>query len=130
MARSTSFSSNSRKTRHHNPLSDDIALAGPLRAKPSKRKAKSEEDEDKYVDSRSSRKILKIGQELVDEEEREANLNIPNPAFAFDSRFGVESETDEDAADQEEEAWRDEDDEAVEEIVCEVKASAGYRTRP
>ena len=71
-----------------------------------------------YVDSRSSRKILKIGQDLVDEEHQESLASAPNPAFAFESRFGAGSDSDDDAArNSEEEAWVDEADDVVEEVV-------------
>lgn len=115
MARKTSFSG-SRNGRHHQPLSDDIISTGPLSAK-SKKKAKVEDDEDRYVDSRASRKILKIGQDLIDEEEEENKAAIPNPAFNFDSRLLIDNEIDEDNYGEDEEAWGDEDEE-VEEMVC------------
>lgn len=114
MARAPSFTSSSRKARRHNPLSDDIVSTGPLSAK-SKRIPKPE-NEDKYVDSRASRKILKIGQDLIDEEEEEKTATGPNPAFAFDSRLVVEQEIYEDNQREDEEAWGDEDEE-VEEMV-------------
>lgn len=108
-----------RKTRRHNPLSDDITSAGPLRTKSNKRKANAgEEEEDRYVDSRSSRKILRIGQDLVDEEQAEVDARAPNPAFAFESRLGGESEQDEDSQVEDEEAWGDEDNDIIDEVVC------------
>lgn len=72
-----------------------------------------------YVDSRSSRKILKIGQDLVDEEHQGNLASAPNPAFTFESRFKAESDSEEGAAgNSEEEAWVDEADDVVEEVVC------------
>ncbi|KAL8692877.1 MAG: hypothetical protein Q9218_002170 [Villophora microphyllina] len=106
----------SRKARRHNPLSEDLASTGPLREKSKKRKAKPDDDEERYVDSKSSRKILKIGQDLADEVDGEAKIRTSNPAFAFKSRFGDEDEPTEAGHDDEEEAWGDEEDDVVEEI--------------
>lgn len=110
----------SRSARRHNPLADDLAATGNLRVKSNKRKAKAEEDEDRYVDSRSSRKILKIGQELADEDEKENGVAAPNPAFAIDSRFGDESGSEHEI--QDEEAWDDMENEVVEEVVVRLGA--------
>lgn len=106
------------KLRRHNPLSEDIVATGPLRAKSNKRKAKPEDGEDKFVDSRSSRKILKIGQSLVEEEQDENATIAPNPAFAFESRFAEGSDSDEDIGRDDDQAWGDEEDDVIEEIVC------------
>ncbi|MCJ1263006.1 snoRNA-binding rRNA-processing protein [Lobaria immixta] len=116
MAKSLSNRANSRKARRHNPLSDDITSAGPSRVKSNKRKAKAGDEEDRYVDSRSSRNILRIGQDLIDEEKEEIDSRTPNPLFAFESRLGRESEQDEDSEDKDEEAWGDEDDEITDEV--------------
>ena len=113
MARTPSFSSSSRNARRHKSLTDDIISSGPLSVK-SKKKAKVEEDEDRYVDSRASRKILKIGQDLIDDEEKEIKAAIPNPAFTFDSRLPIEPEIDDDNYRNDEEAWGDEDEETEE----------------
>lgn len=118
MAKSPSIHSDIRKNRRHNPLSDDITSAGPLRTKSNKRKANAGEEEDRYVDSRSSRKILRIGQDLVDEEQEEVDARAPNPAFAFESRLCGESEQDEDSQVEDEEAWGDEDNDIIDEVVC------------
>lgn len=82
--------------------------------KSNKRKAKAEEDEDRFVDSRSSRKILKIGQELIDEDQKENGTVAPNPAFTFESRPEVDSEP-EDELPPDDESWGDED--IVEDVV-------------
>lgn len=68
------------------------------------------------MDSKSSRKILKIGQDLADEVDGESIVQPSNPAFAFESRFGDE-EAAEAGQDDDEEAWGDEDEVVVEEIV-------------
>lgn len=108
--------SRSKSARRHNPLAEDLVATGNLRVKSNKRKAKAEDVEDRFVDSRSSRKILKIGQELAEEDQKENAPIIPDPAFTFESRFGAESQSDEDAAVGEDD-WGDEEDGVVEEVV-------------
>ena len=113
--------SRSRSARRHAPLEEDITATGPLRHRSKKRKARPEDDGSGYVDSRSSRKILKIGQDLADEEQRELLAAAPNPAFTFESRFGGNSEPEEEEEDDgryDDEAWGDEEDEMVDEVVC------------
>ncbi|MCJ1467035.1 snoRNA-binding rRNA-processing protein [Pseudocyphellaria aurata] len=110
MAKSSLVRSGSHKTQRHNPLLDDVTSAGPLRTRSNKRK-KARDDEGQYVDSRSSRKILRIGQDLVDDEQEKFDGRTPNPVFAFESRLGGECEPDEDSQVEDEEAWGDEDEE-------------------
>ena len=111
-------SSNSRTARRHAPLEEDLVATGPLRSRTNKRKARPEEDGGGYVDSRSSRKILKIGQDLEDEVHQENMAVAPNPAFTFESRFGGGiSEPEEDDVRHNDEAWGDEEDDTVEEVV-------------
>lgn len=117
MARpSGSRSVSSRKTHRHNPLSEDIVAIGPLRERSKKRKSKSEEEDDRYVDSRSSRKILKIGQALADEVDEGSRTKEPNPAFTFESRFADEDEPAEVGQLDDEEAWGDEEEGVIEEF--------------
>jgi essential nuclear protein 1 len=96
-----------RQERRHNPLETDILATGPLKAKSGKRKSKHEDQEEKFVDFKASRKILRIGQELADEDEEDNQIQKPNAAFDFSSRFEDEEE-DEPFADGE--AWGDEED--------------------
>ena len=111
-------SSRSRSQRRHVPLEQDLTATGPLRTRSKKRKSRPEDADGGYIDSKSSRKILKIGQDLVDEERQENAESAPNPAFTFESRFGAESGSDEgDAPHDDEEAWGDEEDDVVEEVV-------------
>lgn len=108
-----------RHGRRHNPLEDDLLATGPLRAKAPKRKSKSGEDEpENYIDSKSSKKILKIGRELAEE----IDVAPPRPpiesnAFGFDSRFNDEDQDNDLYEDQE--VWGDDEDEIVEEIEIE-----------
>lgn len=121
MARAPSTSSRSRKPQHRNSLAADIASTGPLRTKSNKRKGRIEDDGDRFVDSRASRKILKIGQDLVAEEQAERVETAPNSAFTFDSRFGEGSEAGENNQEEDEEdgdTWGDEDEGTAEDVVC------------
>ena len=60
----------SQKYSHPTPLTESYISTASLKQRPQKRK-KSEEDngENKYIDARESRKILKIRQELAEEEQ-------------------------------------------------------------
>ena len=109
--------SRSRSARRHAPLEEDLTATGPLRHRSKKRKARPEDDGSGYVDSRSSRKILKIGQDLADEEQQENVATAPNPAFTFESRFSGAGEPEEEDDQYEDEAWRDDEDDIVEEVV-------------
>ena len=109
--------SRSKSARRHNPLADDLVATGNLRVKSNKRKARAEENEDRFVDSRSSRKILKIGQDLIDEDQKEsAPIAPPSAAFTFESRFNPDTEAGGGNAPEDEDAWGDEEEE-VEEVV-------------
>ncbi|KAL9002011.1 MAG: hypothetical protein Q9188_005038 [Gyalolechia gomerana] len=116
MARSTrSQSLSSRKAHRHNPLSEDLVAIGPLREKSKKGKSKSEAD-DRFVDSKSSKKILKIGQDLADEVNQGIRIQPPNSAFTFESRFANEDEPALVGQIDDEEAWGDEDENVIEEV--------------
>lgn len=107
------------------PLADEILSQGHLRTKSGKRKSRSDEaDDDHYLDAKTSKKILQIGQELADEDEAEtraaaaAKGKSVNTAFDFESRFGVEDGSEEEDNDKfAEDEWGDEEEEEVEEIV-------------
>jgi essential nuclear protein 1 len=108
MPKATSSVAEARQLRRHNPLEDDLLATGPLRSKPSKRKSgKQDDSEENFVDSRASRNILRIGQELADEEEETQRIPKVNTAFDFNSRLDDE---DQDAGYEDEEAWGDEDE--------------------
>lgn len=118
-------SSRSRSARRHAPLEEDLTATGPLRHRSKKRKASLEDDGSGYVDSRSSKKILRIGQDLADEEQQETVAAAPNPAFSFESRFGGASEPEEEDDDRyDDEAWGDEEDDVVEGVVCSSQTLA------
>ena len=106
--------------RHDRPLEKDILASGPLRTTPKKRKARKDEfDDEGYVDSRSSRKILKIGQELEEEEKLPSPKDEPTSAFAFESRFPEDDREEEQGRFDDEEVWGDE-----EEVVEDVEIDA------
>ena len=112
-----SSKSRSRSARRHNPLADDLVATGNLRVKSNKRKAKPEDNEDRFMDSRSSRKILKIGQELVDEDQKENEPVERDSAFAFESRLRSDSESVNEFQDDDHEAWGDEEEDVFEEVA-------------
>ena len=125
-----SKSSSSRRN-HHVPLADDLIATGPLRTTSKKRKVRHEnadEAESSYIDSRLSRKILKIGQDLQDEELQEQRIAKLDRAFTFESRIGgsVESESEKEGfagGNRDEEAWGSDGDDSVEEAVKEYRLS-------
>lgn len=110
-------SSDARQMQRHNPLSEEYAPTAPLRQKaPKKRRsAKGEGEEENYVDTKASRRILQIGQELVDEDASEQQKAQPNPAFDFASRFGADDDSDDGGAafNDDDEGWGDEEGEGV-----------------
>ena len=116
---------NASRFRHENNLEKDILATGPLRTKSKKRKTQREEDDDLgYVDAKSSRKILKIGQELQNEDAEAQSTKPPlQDPFAFETRFpdGQEEQDFEKYDDDDEEGWGDEEDEIIEEAVRETE---------
>ncbi|KAF2838252.1 rRNA processing protein-like protein Bystin [Patellaria atrata CBS 101060] len=118
----TLTSSDPRQEKRHNPLTEEYAPSDPFKRKPAKRRKSlkdSEDNEEHYVDSKASRRILQIGRELADEDELERQPKRPipaNTAFSFESRFPGEEEIEEEVGDFDDEAWGDEEGEEVEEI--------------
>ncbi|KAI9700692.1 MAG: snoRNA-binding rRNA-processing protein [Candelina mexicana] len=103
-----------RQGRRHNPLSDDLVANGLPKSNTGKRrKSKGEGDETKYVDSKASRKILKIGRDLAEEDQEEYLTPAPNSAFQFDSRFPEDGPDGEGQFDDDDEAWGDEEEEEI-----------------
>lgn len=108
------------------PLAEDYAPSYPLKQKSGHKKRKSrsdvDEEQEQVIDTKASRKILQIGQELADEDDaqskRQYESSVPNPAFTFESRFGGDVESDEDGAAYEE--W--EEEEGVVEEVLQIAA--------
>jgi len=114
-----------RDARRHNPLSEEYTPTTSLKQKASKkRKSRHDEDEEHFVDSKASRKILQLGQDLADEEEQERPKSITtgqNPLFSLrESPFqgDVVSEEETGGYEEEDDDWGDDEDEVVEEVVC------------
>jgi len=119
--------SDSHDARRHNPLSEEYAPTASLKQKANKkRKSRHDEEEEHFVDSKSSRKILQLGQDLADEAELERPKSVAtqqNPLFSLrDSPFNGDVVSDDETGGYEEanaEAWGDDDeDNVVEEVVC------------
>ncbi|KAI5866631.1 Bystin-domain-containing protein [Durotheca rogersii] len=107
-----------RQPRRHNPLEDDLLATGPLRTKSAKRKSKDvDEDQESYVDSKASKKILRIGRELAEEVDT-APPRPPTESTTFDFNPRSDDDTGDDDAFEDEETWGD-DDEVVEEVEIE-----------
>jgi essential nuclear protein 1 len=98
----------------HNPLASEYTAEHSFKQKaPKKRNRKDEADGEHFISAKASRKILKIGQELVDEDEAERQAKFPappNPAFAFETRLERDAESEEEKNRwDDEEAWGDEE---------------------
>ena len=115
-----------RQERRHNPLSEEYSPTAPVKQKAGKKRKQShsaEHEQDGFVESKSSRRILDLGQDLAAEEESERRSSkpaAPNPAFSFESRFPNDVVSDEDAGIEPGE-YDDEDAWGSEEEVDEVE---------
>ena len=127
---SSKRSKSSDRRQRHLPLADDLAATGPLHTKPKKRKVRLEDEDNidsQFTDSRSSRKILKIGQDLQDEERDEEKAALPNPAFGFESRFDGDIKSDSEESierqgfDDDDENWGSDRDEPVKDTEVDPK---------
>lgn len=123
------------RDQRHNPLAEEYAPSDPWKQKPAKRQKRNKDDDTQdelgYVDSKSSRKILDIGRELEEEDERESRANHPtaaNPAFDFESRMGEDDAEDVqvDHFDDDDEGWGDDDDNQVEEVEIDANDLAAW----
>lgn len=123
-ARSNSAAA-ARQDRRHNPLSEEYSPTAPLKQKAGKKRKQSQSeggDQNGYVDSKSSRRILDLGQDLAAEDEAERAATrpaAPSTAFSFPRDVVSDDEDEEGGAGlgeyDEEAAWGSEDEE-VEEI--------------
>ena len=123
MPKASQKSQEARQSRRHNPLSEEYAPTEPFKLKPERKRKHRHEDgpgENDYVDTKASQRILRIGQDLVEEDQVERKEAEPNPAFAIESRF-AEPAHNEDAGggafEDEDDGWGDEEEEVVEEVV-------------
>lgn len=121
------------RDQRHNPLAEEYAPSDPFKSKPAKRQKRTKDDAvegQSFVDSKSSRKILEIGRELEEEDERENQVRRPkeaNPAFDFESRMGEDDVVVEEVEQfpDDEDAWG-EDDEEVEEVEIDADDLAAW----
>ncbi|KAF2197970.1 bystin [Delitschia confertaspora ATCC 74209] len=113
----------SRDGMRHNPLTEDYVPSQTFKQKAAKRgkRSRDDHDEEHYVDSKASKRILQIGRELAEEDENEQQIRRPAPAnlaFDFEARLGEEESDEEPAAQYDnEEAWGDEEEEIEEEEI-------------
>lgn len=106
-----------RQGRRHNPLDADIlGGSGILRSGKGGKKSnpRTEKEEDHYVNSKQSAKILQLGRELADEDEEDKSTAVPQKsAFDVDSRFAPGEEDENNDAFDDDEAWGEEEEEIV-----------------
>jgi essential nuclear protein 1 len=93
-------SAGARQVRRQRPLEEDLLATGPLRTPSGKRKRPDDKeagDDESYVDAKSSNKVLRLGRQLIDEEDaREAAdaASAHNPALHFRSALADEDDED------------------------------------
>ncbi|KAF2269749.1 Bystin-domain-containing protein [Lojkania enalia] len=120
-----------RDAQRHNPLTEDYAPSNPWKQKAPKRRKRSRDEtkEESFVDSKASRKILDIGRDLAEEEERENQARRPpaaNPAFDFEARLGEDNSVGEPTEQyDDDEAWGEEEEE-VEELEIDPEDLATF----
>ncbi len=122
-----------QRDQRHNPLAEEYAPSDPWANKPTKRQKRVKEDksdEQNFVDAKSSRRILDIGRELAEEDEREKQVQRPKDAsraFDFETRIGENGPLDESTEqfDDDDEAWGDEEDD-VEEVEIDPNDLAAW----
>jgi essential nuclear protein 1 len=88
MPKASRTPSAAQQQRRHNPLSEEYAPSELKQKSNKKRKADDVPNkEEGFVNSKASRNILQLGQDLAAEDEAEQEANRPaqpNPAFAFE----------------------------------------------
>ncbi|THX43602.1 Bystin-domain-containing protein [Aureobasidium pullulans] len=117
-------------------MRQDYAPSNPHKQKAPKRKGRStagDEDNEQqaYIDSKASRKIISLGQDLTAEEEAEQEARRPQngtkSAFEFERSLRDEEDSDEEAGiPADDEAWGDEEDEEVEEVEVDPEDLAMF----
>lgn len=125
MPKAQRSNSGARQERRHNPLSEEYSPTAPIKQKAGKKRKSGDGDDDAragFVDSKASRKILDLGQDLAEEdaaERRATEPTKPTTAFSLESRFpeshlGEEDEEEEIGEYDDEEAWGSEEEETEE----------------
>nr|POE85065.1 uncharacterized protein c13g1.09 [Quercus suber] len=128
MPKAVRSNSTARQERRHNPLSEEYNPSAPLKQKAGKKRKQSQSDgvdHNGFVDSKASRRILDLGQDLAAEdaaEDKQGNAEVIDTAFSFEGRFpGNLVDEEEDGAaevgeyDANEDAWGSDED--VEEVA-------------
>lgn len=127
MPKAMRSNSAARQERRHNPLSEEYQPTAPLKQKPGRKRKQSGDEEDRqegYVDSKSSRRILELGQDLAAENAAQrppSEPAQPSSLFTFESRFPDDALRDHDDAEEVPGNFDDEDAWGSEEEVEEVE---------
>ncbi|OOF94467.1 hypothetical protein ASPCADRAFT_208148 [Aspergillus carbonarius ITEM 5010] len=119
-------SSRSAAARRHNPLAEDYLTAGHLRTQSSKKTSRKshqeeeQEDGERFIDAKMSRKILQIGQELAEEDAAEQRVATGAATDKINSAFNFESRLEDDEVLSDDEKFQDDqwddDEEEIEEV--------------
>ncbi|TQS33705.1 hypothetical protein Golomagni_05941 [Golovinomyces magnicellulatus] len=119
MPKASATLSTSRNSRRHNPLETDLTTTNYLKVRPPKRQLDSHDEAENYVNSKASRRILRMGQELVEEDNQEI-VSVLKSAFDLESRLIGEHSEDNGI---EYEEWGDDEDKEVQEVeVADIEA--------
>ncbi|POS82925.1 hypothetical protein EPUL_004883 [Erysiphe pulchra] len=104
----------SKIPRRHNPLEADIIATSSVKVRQTKRQTKFQNEGEKFVDSKATRKILRLGQELEDEDQKERSSALKS-TFNFDVEIEDEDkDNEEDEIEYEE--WGDDETEQVQDV--------------
>ncbi|RKF56458.1 Uncharacterized protein C13G1.09 [Golovinomyces cichoracearum] len=119
MPKASTTLSNTKNSRRHNPLEADLTPTNYLKVRLPKRQLDSHNEAENYVNSKASRKILQMGQELV-EEDSQGIVSVLKSAFDLESRvIGEYFEVNE----EEYEEWGDDENKEVQEVeVADIEA--------
>ncbi|CAD6498856.1 BgTH12-04514 [Blumeria graminis f. sp. triticale] len=109
----TPSSTSAKHGRRHNPLEADLTASVSQKIRLSKRVSQYQDEGDSFIDSKASRRILQMGQQLVDEDIDETP-EILKSTFNFEERSTDDDEESEEPLDQFEEWGVDEEEEELE----------------
>ncbi|RKF80126.1 Uncharacterized protein C13G1.09 [Golovinomyces cichoracearum] len=119
MPKSSATPSNAKNFRRHNPLEADLTANNFPKVRPTKPQLDSRHEAQNYVDSKASRRILLMGQDLMDEDSQES-LNTVKSVFDLESRM-IEEYSEDNEIEYEE--WGDDEDKEVQEAeVADIEA--------
>ena len=118
----------SQKYTHPTPLIESYISSGSLKQKPQKRKKLEDEGhENKFIDARESRKILKVRQELAEEEqlhyEKKITTDQKNLVQTEINNTALDlAENSSDAYDDDDDGWEDDAEDQLHEEVLNAQA--------